>query len=141
MEKYIGDLELDNGDVIAVVKKNGYLVAGSVTNSGMFEDYKMKYDEDVSLDENLQNFVEYIDNHTKYDSKRLPKHTHKAHEAIERGCIKGSKRDARRPRSKGEYCVKSSALRSIHSRDSLKRKRHTRDSLRKTYRIKSTRRR
>ena len=97
MEKYIGDLELDNGDVIAVVKKNGYLIAGGMTNSGMFEDYKMKYDEDESMDVNLQNFVEYIDSHMRHDSKmpkNMPKHKHSTHRAIERGAIKGSKRDS-----------------------------------------------
>lgn len=116
MEKYIGDLELDNGDVIAVVKKNGYLIAGGMTNSGIFEDYKMKYDEDESMDVNLQNFVEYIDSHMRHDSKskgmpkNMPKHTHSTHRAIERGAIKGSKRDSIR--------------------------RHARDSKRKTYSIK-----
>lgn len=116
MEKYIGDLELDNGDVIAVVKKNGYLIAGGMTNSGIFEDYKMKYDEDESMDVNLQNFVEYIDSHMRHDSKskgmpkNMPKHKHPTHRAIERGAIKGSKRDSIR--------------------------RHARDSKRKTYSIK-----
>ena len=130
MEKYIGDLELDNGDVIAVVKKNGYLVAGGVTNNGIFEDYKMKYDEDESMDVNLQNFVDYIDSHMRHDSKRMPKHTHSAHRAIEKGAIKGSKRDSKH----GDYAVKTSALKKIHSRDSVRR--HARDSKRKTYSIK-----
>lgn len=130
MEKYIGDLELDNGDVVAVVLKNGYLIAGGATNSGMFEDYKMKYDDDYSLDENLQNFVEYIEEHSDiHDSKR---HTHSAHRAIERGAIKGSKRmDSRRPRPTRKaddgYCVRTEALKRHHTRDSIKR-RHTRDS-------------
>lgn len=127
MEKYIGDLELDNGDVVAVVLKNGYLIAGSVTNNGMFEDYKMKYDEDYDMDVNLQNFAEYIGEHPTHDSTKP--HSHTTHKAIERGSIKGSKRDAKSLATK-EFKVKTSAIKRHTTRDSLKRT-HKRIALRK----------
>lgn len=69
MEKYIGILELENGDDITVVLKNGYLIAGGVTNAGMIPEYKMKYDKDFSLDKNLQEFYDYIEEHSFHDSK------------------------------------------------------------------------
>lgn len=75
MEKYIGILELENGDVITVILKNGYLIAGEVTNIGMIPEYKMKYDKDFSLDENLQEFYNYIERHyfkdSRYSRKRV----------------------------------------------------------------------
>lgn len=141
MEKYIGDLELDNGDVVAVVLKNGYLIAGGVTNTGIMEDYKMKYDEDYDMDVNLQNFAEYIGEHPIVrDSART--HSHSAHRAIERG----TKKDAKRPAVK-EFKVKTSAIKKHATRDSLKRthkrialrKHNTKDSLRRVARRHSTR--
>lgn len=145
MEKYIGDLELDNGDVVAVVLKNGYLIAGGVTNTGIMEDYKMKYDEDYDMDVNLQNFAEYIGEHPIVrDSART--HSHSAHRVIERGSIKGSERDAKRPTAK-EFKIKTSAIKRHSTRDSLKRthkkialrKHITKDSLRRVARKHSTR--
>lgn len=141
MEKYIGTIEFDEDEIgedvptyLEVVLKDGYLIAGTAGNGGIFEHFRMKYDDDYSLDENLQDFYDYLSeklrNNIKYDSKR---HTHSAHRAIERGAIKGSKRmDSRRPRPTRKaddgYCVRTEALKRHHTRDSIKR-RHTRDSL------------
>ena len=58
MEKYIGPIELDNGDYLEIVQDGDVLIGGSVCNIGLLPHYKYKMDTDFSLDENLQEFLE-----------------------------------------------------------------------------------
>ena len=52
--------EMPNGEYFGVQYKDGKLVAGSITNTGMLNEYEIDYDEDFSLDENLSNLYETI---------------------------------------------------------------------------------
>ena len=62
MEKYIGEYECSFGEeaIFTIIKRNSNLLAGGVTNAGFFEEYSWEYDNDFTLDENLSDFIEYI---------------------------------------------------------------------------------
>ena len=53
-------IEFPNGDYLYVEYKDGKLSAGGVTNTGMIPEYEMNYDNDISVDQNLNNFYDYI---------------------------------------------------------------------------------
>jgi len=59
-EEYIGPISFENGEVLYIVKDGNKLYAGSATNSGVFHDYEMDYDDTFSRDVNLQNFYDKI---------------------------------------------------------------------------------
>ena len=61
-EKYIGEYQCEFGEEVlfTIVKRGSELLAGGVTNTGFYEEYNWEYDEDFTLDENLNDFVEYI---------------------------------------------------------------------------------
>ena len=62
--QYIGIMELENGDYYEVCKiesdgKN-YLEAGAFTNTGFLTYYGVDYDDDVSLNTNLQALYDHV---------------------------------------------------------------------------------
>ena len=61
-EKYIGDYqcEIGEGEIFTIIKRGSKLLAGGVTNAGFYENYNWKYDKDFTLDEYINDFVEYI---------------------------------------------------------------------------------
>ena len=62
MIKYIGDYEtIEENHIYSIEKKNNFLTSSSVFNSGLAEIYKFKIDNDFTLDENLNDFIEYIE--------------------------------------------------------------------------------
>lgn len=60
MEKYLGWVEFNDGDTLDIVFKDNYLYAGYSTNYTIDEDYKMKYNNDLTLDENLNKFYKFL---------------------------------------------------------------------------------
>ena len=62
MEKeiYLGIVEI-NENVISIIKRENDLIAGGCTNCGMIESYKHEIDDCFSFDENLQEFIEKIE--------------------------------------------------------------------------------
>ena len=59
--KYIGMIEDKDGDAVYISLLEGNLVGGFGTKHGHIHQYVMEYDSIFSLDENLQEFVEYIE--------------------------------------------------------------------------------
>lgn len=59
-DQYLGEVIVGE-NTLAVVKRGDSLIAGAQSNGGVFEDYISEYDETLSLDENLQNFVSEIE--------------------------------------------------------------------------------
>ena len=59
-EEYIGIIEVGYC-CFTIVKRENELVAGSVCNAGFLDHYTQTYNDDFSLDENLQNFIEWIE--------------------------------------------------------------------------------
>ena len=59
-ETYIGIIEVGDS-VFHIVQRDNMLVAGSACNVGLLDHYKQEFDDDFSLDENLQEFIEYIE--------------------------------------------------------------------------------
>jgi len=61
-EKYITEYECSFGEeaIFTIIKKGTELLAGGVTNAGFYEEYNWEYNNDFTLDENLNDFVEYI---------------------------------------------------------------------------------
>lgn len=59
--------EMPNGDYLGIELHNGTLVAGAVTNGGIFNDYSIEYDFDSSLDRNLQYLYDEIINSGDYE--------------------------------------------------------------------------
>ena len=58
-EEYIEMIEV--GDCcFTIVKRENELVAGSVCNAGFLDHYTQTYDDNFSLDENLEDFIEWI---------------------------------------------------------------------------------
>lgn len=51
-------LEFENGEVFYVECEDGYLYAGHMTNAGIMHEYEMHYNNNKSLEENLQNLVD-----------------------------------------------------------------------------------
>ena len=60
--KYIGEYECEYGEEthFTIIKKESELLAGTILNAGFSECYNWEYDEFFSLDENLNDFIEYI---------------------------------------------------------------------------------
>jgi hypothetical protein len=61
-DKYIGEYECSFGEeaIFTLIKRGSELLAGGVTNAGFYEEYNWEYDNDFTLDENLSEFIEYI---------------------------------------------------------------------------------
>ena len=61
-EKYIGEYECKYGEeaIFTIIKRGSELLAGGVTNAGFYEEYNWEYDKDFTLDKNLNDFIEYI---------------------------------------------------------------------------------
>ena len=61
-DKYITEYECSFGEesIFTIIKRGSELLAGGVTNAGFYENYNWEYDKDFTLDENLNDFVEYI---------------------------------------------------------------------------------
>jgi hypothetical protein len=65
-EKYIGLFTINSGeDVLTMIKRDNYLIAGGSTNYGLIEEFKFKIETNFSLDENLQTFIEEIEETTQ----------------------------------------------------------------------------
>lgn len=59
-DEYIGIIEHETAGVLHVVRHGGLLIAGTACNVGMIEQYSYEIDQDFSLGENLQDFIEHI---------------------------------------------------------------------------------
>lgn len=61
-EKYIGEYECSFGEeaIFTLIKRGSELLAGGATNAGFYEAYNWEYNNDFTLDENLSEFIEYI---------------------------------------------------------------------------------
>ena len=61
-DKYITEYECSFGEesIFTIIKRGSELLAGGVTNAGFYENYNWEYDKDFTLDENLNDFIEYI---------------------------------------------------------------------------------
>ena len=61
-EKYIGEYECEYGEgvLFTIFKRDNKLIAGTFCNAGMIEDYEWNLDKSFSTDENLNDFIEYI---------------------------------------------------------------------------------
>lgn len=53
-------LQLPNGDVLYLDYDEGNLIAGSATNTGVLPEHEIRYDWDLSLDQNIQNLYDFI---------------------------------------------------------------------------------
>jgi len=60
MTEYIGIIEIGEG-VLYIEKRDTKLVASTMCNVGMLDHYTQAYSNDFSLDKNLQNFIEWIE--------------------------------------------------------------------------------
>ena len=62
MDKNLGQYQCNTGEqaLFTIIKRNSKLLAGGATNAGFFEEYSWEYDNDFTLDENLSDFIEYI---------------------------------------------------------------------------------
>jgi len=62
--EYLGIIEFENGDYyeVCIVSSEGkkYIEAGSCTNTMFLTDYGIDYDDDASLDDNLQRLYDHI---------------------------------------------------------------------------------
>ena len=69
-EKYIGEYECKYGEetIFTISKKRNNaigssadeLIAGTICNNGLIEHYNWEYDNNFTLDENLNDFIDYI---------------------------------------------------------------------------------
>ncbi len=61
-EKYIGEYECKYGEEVlfTIVKRDNKLIASTFCNVGMIEDYEWNLDKSFSIDENLNDFIDYI---------------------------------------------------------------------------------
>ena len=61
-EKYIGEYQCEWGEEVlfTIVKRDNKLIAGTICNAGLIEDYDWKLDKSISTDENLNEFIDYI---------------------------------------------------------------------------------
>lgn len=61
-DKYITEYECSFGEesIFTIIKRGSELLAGGVTNAGFYENYNWEYDKDFTLDENLNDFIDYI---------------------------------------------------------------------------------
>ena len=63
MRKYIGMIEVNESVIyIELCEEKNKFFAGTATNCGMSDQYSMEYDKYFSMDENLQEFIEIIEN-------------------------------------------------------------------------------
>jgi|TARA_Y100000034_G_scaffold121989_1_gene166918 hypothetical protein len=61
-DQYIGQFLLrDEETLLTMIRRGGLLIAGGVTNCGLIEEYEFKVDECFSIDENMQTFIEEIE--------------------------------------------------------------------------------
>ena len=61
-DHYIGQFMLnDEETILTMIRRDTLLIAGGVTNCGLIEEYNFKIDECFSIDENLQTFIEEIE--------------------------------------------------------------------------------
>ena len=59
---YIGQFTLNDGEtVLTMIRRGTVLIAGGTTNAGLIEEYNFTIDETFSIDENLQTFIEEIE--------------------------------------------------------------------------------
>ena len=62
-DHYIGQFSLLNNEetVLTMIRRDQLLIAGGVTNAGLIEEYEFNIDNDFSIDENMQTFIEEIE--------------------------------------------------------------------------------
>ena len=61
-DHYIGQFLLrDDETLLTMIRRGSFLIAGGVTNCGLIEEYEFKVDECFSIDENMQTFIEEIE--------------------------------------------------------------------------------
>lgn len=65
-------IEFPNGDYVYVEYKDGKLIAGGATNTGIIPEYELAYDHDSSVDENLADLYDKIlEQHPEYLDESL----------------------------------------------------------------------
>ena len=47
-------------DILTIIQRENYLIAGGMTNAGLIEEYEHKIDPYFSLNENMEYFIETI---------------------------------------------------------------------------------
>jgi|TARA_Y100000296_G_C5160962_1_gene251802 hypothetical protein len=61
-DHYIGQFLLrDEETLLTMIRRGSLLIAGGVTNCGLIEEYSFEVDESFSIDENMQFFIEEIE--------------------------------------------------------------------------------
>ena len=71
-EEYIGLFTINDGnDVLTMIKRGNCLIAGGSTNWGLIEEFKFNIETNFSLDENLQTFIEEIEETTQEQEERI----------------------------------------------------------------------
>jgi hypothetical protein len=61
-DHYIGQFMLqDEETLLTMIRRGSLLIAGGTTNVGLIEEYNFKVDESFSIDENMQTFIEEIE--------------------------------------------------------------------------------
>jgi len=59
---YIGQFTLNDGEtILTMIRRGAVLIAGGTTNAGLIEEYVFEIDEFFSIDENLQTFIDEIE--------------------------------------------------------------------------------
>lgn len=61
-------IEFPNGEYVHIEYKDGKIVAGGATNTGIIPQYEIEYDHDISVDDNIQNLYDLI---TEKDPDKL----------------------------------------------------------------------
>tara|TARA_R110002167_G_scaffold321804_1_gene527719 strand:- start:271 stop:504 length:234 start_codon:yes stop_codon:yes gene_type:complete len=62
-DHYIGMFHLDNEEIVlTMIRRGSLLIAGGSTNCGLIEEYEFTIDNTLSIDENMQLFVDEINN-------------------------------------------------------------------------------
>ena len=66
-DHYIGQFMLrDEETLLTMIRRGSLLIAGGTTNAGLIEEYNFKVDESFSIDENMQSFIEEIEEKELY---------------------------------------------------------------------------
>ena len=62
IDKHIGQYEtIEEKNLFTITRRDNILIASICFNAGAVEIYKLKIDTDFTLDENLNDFIEYIE--------------------------------------------------------------------------------
>jgi len=61
-DEFISEYECNYGEetIFTISKRRNELIAGTICNTGLVEHYNWEYDKSFTLDENLNDFIDYI---------------------------------------------------------------------------------